>query len=124
MGRKNYSKFFRNEETEEIAVLNDGGSVADETIDAVVDQLKEEGFEPVEAPAVQTVATFVKGVVSGCKKLHLRKGPSKESASLCVLNENTEVTVNFEESTTEDFYKVCTAAGIEGYCMKKFISIK
>ena len=115
MGHKNYSKFFKNTETNEVAELNNGGTPVEEVV---------ANSEPVEEPAVQNVATFVKGVVTGCKKLHLRKEPNKGAASLCILDENAEVTVNFEESTTADFYKVCTAAGIEGYCMKKFISIK
>jgi hypothetical protein len=29
-----------------------------------------------------------------------------------------------EKESTEEFYKVCTAAGIEGFCMKKFIAIQ
>ena len=39
-------------------------------------------------------------------------------ASICMLNAN-----NPDEST-EDFYKICTESGINGYCLKKFIEIQ
>ena len=44
---------------------------------------------------------------------------------LCVIDNGKEVTLDTSsEETFEEFYKVCTEAGIEGYCMKKFITIK
>lgn len=63
------------------------------------------------------------GVVSGCEKLNLRKEANKGSDVISVLNKDTELTVNPAEST-EDFYKVCGPNGVEGFCMKKFITIK
>lgn len=62
------------------------------------------------------------GVVSGCEKLYVRKGPDKSTESLCIIDKDTEVEIEMDESTS-DFYKVCTASGIEGYCMKKFIAL-
>lgn len=62
------------------------------------------------------------GIVSGCKKLNVRAEPDVDAEILCVINENAEVVIDIFESTN-DFYKVCTAAGIEGYCMTKYVTI-
>ena len=62
------------------------------------------------------------GSVVDCKMLNVRKGPSIESEVLCEISWYTELMV-YEEESTDEFYKICTASGIEGYCMKKFISI-
>lgn len=65
----------------------------------------------------------IDGVVSGVNKLNVRKEPSTDAEVVCVIPVNTEVLIDLEEST-EDFYKVCTSAGIEGFCMKAYISVE
>jgi hypothetical protein len=52
----------------------------------------------------------------------VRKLPSPYEEVLCVLNEKTKVEID-EVNSTEDFYKVATVSGVEGYCMKKFITV-
>lgn len=92
-------------ETKEEEVVN---TVIEETIVAP---------EPVvEEPAE------VYGVVTNCAKLNVRKAPSADANIVTEIAVGTEVMVDDTEST-EDFYKVVTEAGIEGYCMKKFITI-
>lgn len=87
----------------------------------------------VEAPVVEEapVATpdpvveetnEIIGVVTDCLKLNVRKEPNKDADILCEIMLAAEVMVDKAKST-EDFYKVVTASGVEGYCMKKFISI-
>lgn len=61
------------------------------------------------------------GSVVDCKMLNVRKEPNIESEVLCKISWYTELMV-YEEESTDEFYKICTASGIEGYCMKKFIS--
>ena len=63
------------------------------------------------------------GFVSNCKKLNVREKPTVEAPVVCEIVCRTELMVDEKEST-EEFYKVCTAAGIEGFCMKKFIAIQ
>lgn len=68
----------------------------------------------------------VNAVVVNCNKLNVRKQPSKDAEVLCIINKDTELTVNTNEST-EDFYKVYTSSNevlYEGYCVKSFINIK
>jgi len=63
------------------------------------------------------------GIVTGCEKLNVRKEPSSTAAIICEIENRTEVMIEEVEST-EDFYKVCTASGIDGFCMRKFIEIQ
>lgn len=143
MGNKNYSNFskhFKNNDdkhfvSEELkeSVLNAGGEVMsvepsepiegqielDEVLtNEEVNNLNEEDVAEVNAEGNLT------GVVSGCEKLNLREKASKDSTVLLILDKDTELTIDTAVSTTEDFYKVCTSSGVEGYCMKKFITIK
>lgn len=62
------------------------------------------------------------GVVSGCQRLNVREGCSKETESVAVITEGTKVTI-LEE--LPDWFKITTANGkINGYCMAKFITVK
>ena len=63
------------------------------------------------------------GIVTNCKKLNVREKPTVEAPVVCEIVCQTELMIDEKEST-EEFYKVCTAAGIEGFCMKKFIAIQ
>lgn len=62
------------------------------------------------------------GVVTDCIKLNVRIEPNLQSDVLCTLDCLTWVKIDESESTDE-FYKVCTSAGIEGFCMKKYIAV-
>lgn len=71
--------------------------------------------------------TYVKGTISNCDDgimfNYLPYGSFKFSSVF--LPKNSEVMVNLSESSdneNDDFYKVCIAAGIEGYLPKKYIS--
>ena len=74
--------------------------------------------QPKSEPPKATV-----GVVTGCAKLNVREAANADADVVCVISEGSDVTINRIKSTV-DFYAVCTAAGIEGYCMKKFITVK
>lgn len=65
----------------------------------------------------------VVGIVEDCIKLNLRKEASLEADVLTEVLSGSTLLINEEESTDE-FYKVCTASGLEGYCMKTFVNIK
>lgn len=81
-------------------------------------------FKPIEAMEVPLeVAEVTKnGVVTDCAKLNVRAEPSADAKVVCVISEGTELLID-EAKSTEDFYKICTAAGVEGYCMSKFITV-
>lgn len=72
-----------------------------------------------------TIETKI-GTVIGCQKLNVRKESRLDSPIVCIIDCQTELTINEKEST-EDFYKVSIDMGTEGfngYCMKKFITVQ
>lgn len=79
--------------------------------------------ETIEEVAEVKKENFCVGVVTECAQLRVRETPdtSKEN-TIGVLMFTDEVQVDLDNSTS-DFYKVTTAAGLEGYCMKKFINV-
>ena len=92
--------------------------------------LFEQYVPPVEEPVVQVAEPVVEapklevtGVVVECAKLNVRAQPNARASVICVIPQGSEVTIDEGEST-EEFYKVCTAAGAEGFCMKEFIELK
>ena len=62
------------------------------------------------------------GKISNCKKLNVRKLPSRDAGIVSELVEGSEVMIDEKESTAL-FYKIYTEHGIEGFCMKQFIKV-
>ena len=79
----------------------------------------------VESEVVEVVEEPkpVFGIVSGCAKLNIRNAPSLNGNVICTVNENTKLMLILEESTAE-WYKVCNSAGLNGFCMKKYVTVK
>lgn len=76
-----------------------------------------EVIEPIEE-----VKTYT-GVVYNCEKLNIRRSASKHSDVVAVVDAGSELLIDSVRST-HDFYKICTASGIEGYCMSEFVFVK
>lgn len=75
----------------------------------------------IEEPKIEEPKPIT-GVVTDCLKLNVRERPNTTAAILGVITAATELII-IEEESTADFYKICTSAGLEGYCMKKFVTI-
>lgn len=115
----NYNKISKkhNKETEELLekideIIPQAAEVED-PVEEIVEEIVEESV-PEPMP--------VEGVVSGCEKLYVRSEASTESEPLGVIKCDTNVRI-YESESTDDFYSVCTETGLEGFCMKKFISV-
>ena len=89
-----------------------------ESVEPVVEPVIE---EPVVEPVIDEPEPII-GVVTDCLKLNVREFATKNADILGVIDAATELVI-IEEESTKDFYKICTSTGLEGYCMKKFISI-
>lgn len=76
----------------------------------------------VEAKAPASEKPFI-GVVTDCLRLNVRKEPDADAEVVAIIDALSQVTVDLENST-ELFCKVRTAAGIEGFCMKKYIQLR
>ena len=96
-------------------------------------------FEPVNVPSgvsrasevkmvVETVDTVplpktVEGVVANCAKLNVRAEPDAYADVVYVLDVMSEIAIDVSKSNNE-WFKVCTASGVEGYCMRKFVDAR
>lgn len=78
----------------------------------------EELLETEDAVEEETVV----GVVIGCEKLNIRKGPAINSDVLCTVPVNAVLVIDMNESTNE-WYSVITESGCNGYCMKKYVKV-
>ena len=93
--------------------------LAEELVDREPEELKEESAveEPKEDP------TLKGGTVINCGSLNVREKPETDAAVLGVINSGTFVSIDKEGSTAE-WFKVTTDAGLEGYCVRKFIALR
>ena len=87
----------------------------DEPQNSIADEVTETAEVTVSVKETNPV-----GVVVGCEKLNVRKEPSINSEVVFQFPCNMEVEI-FVDKSTEDWFYVCNAAGIEGFCMKKYI---
>ena len=58
-----------------------------------------------------------------CLKLNIREKPTKDSRVVTVVTCLDELEIDMGDSN-DDWYAVCTATGIEGFCMKKFVAVR
>ena len=86
-----------------------------EQIEEVVVKPEEKTEGAVEAEPV------VKGKVTDCIKLNVRKGALITSDIREVIEEGAIVEIN-EKRSTDDWYSVCTESGTKGFCMKEYIT--
>lgn len=84
----------------------------------------DEPVEPVvvvEEPKI-VAPKKVMGVVTDCTRLNVREHPDKNARVVDIIDASTELTV-IEKDSTKDFYKIRTSFNLEGYCMKRYITI-
>lgn len=82
-----------------------------------------EAIEEQETELCEDAARNVIGVVTDCLKLNIREKPSKDSRVVTVVTCLDELEIDIGDSN-DDWYAVCTATGIEGFCMKKFVAVR
>ena len=121
-----YSKF----SGEEPMLVNDPELEVEDTVEEKVDEpiegqivIPEVEPELVSDPEPSVEPENRKfGKISNCKKLNVRKLPSRDAGIISELVEGSEVMIDEKESTAL-FYKICTEHGIDGYCMKDYITV-
>lgn len=62
------------------------------------------------------------GKISGYDKLYVRKEANVDSEPVGIVTKNDDLSIDIIHST-DDFYKVYTSNGLEGYCIKKFVKV-
>lgn len=105
MSKKNYDKTETIEQVEQVEI----------PVETPVETKSVEPVEPIKPEPIE-------GTVN-CEKLNVRSDSTIDSDPVGVINRDSKVFI-YENESTDEFYKVCTATGLEGYCMKKFISVQ
>lgn len=93
----------------------------------VTEEVEEEIAEVNESEEVTKEATkeadsTVVGYVSGCLKLNIREEGYLGANVVCVVPEKTALLIEVAESNDE-WYKVYTETGMEGFCMKQYVTL-
>ena len=112
--RRNYNQYANKEETtpvEEIEESIGTTEMVEET------EVVTEETEVIKDKTPDEVPKPVYGVVN-CSKLNIRRGPSIDTASLCIVEGGSKLDI---EQYNEEWLKVLTEDGISGYCMREFI---
>ena len=110
--KNNSLKDVTGEIEKEIAEVNET-----EEIDEV-----EEVEETEEIDEVEEEDTTVVGTVTDCQKLNIRAKADIKAEVVCQVSEKAVLLIDTDESTDE-WYKVYTEAGMEGFCMKKYVTV-
>ena len=121
MSKRNYTQYSKKPE----AVEETPAIVAEPVVEPVVEpevHAVEVKMEPVETPVVEAPKPkTVTGIVANCTKLNVRAKADASAPVVCVIDVASEVTIDVKKSKTE-WFKVRTANGAEGYCMRKFVN--
>lgn len=131
MSKHDYTKHSNKNKYENKSRIERKFESADEMVEAlnnqkskVVDSTPAVISEPeVVAPIISEIETPKNlGKVIDCVKLNVREEPNTKASVIFEINVGSTVFID-ETCSTDDFYKICTEHGVEGYCMKKFIEI-
>ena len=112
--RRNYNQYANKEETTPVEEIEEP---IDTTEIVEKNEVVTEETEVIENKTPDEVPKPVYGVVN-CSKLNIRRGPSIDTASLCIVEGGAKLEI---EQYNEEWLKVLTEDGISGYCMRKFI---
>ena len=116
-----------NETEESTEEVKETAEQVEETLNEVEESTNktEETTEPeVIVPSIENNVenNEVIGKISGFKKLYVRREASKDSEPVGIVTDKDDLSIDVAHST-DDFYKVITSNGLEGYCVKEFVKI-
>lgn len=122
MSNHNYSQYSNNKTNADTDI--DLGLTVEKTVEEEVEVVTTPEIDLVEE-TVETVAVpeTVEGVVVNCAKLNVRAEAKPTAEVVAILDATSEIEINLAKSTDE-FFSICTATGIEGYCMRKFVDAR
>lgn len=114
MSKHNYTQYSKKNENQVAPAIEEEVKAVETVVEPVAPT------EPavVQEPKVENVT--VTGTVINCAKLNVRAEADATAEVVCVLDAASEIEINVDKSNAK-WFKVCTATGIEGYCMRKFI---
>ena len=86
------------------------------------EEVEKEVTEEVTKEATKEADSTVVGYVSGCLKLNIREEGYLGANVVCVVPEKTALLIEVAESN-DKWYKVYTETGMEGFCMKQYVTL-
>lgn len=106
---------------ETVNEVEESTNEAEETTEEVTEEVTE---PDVIVPSIENNVenNEVIGKISGFEKLYVRKEASKDSEPVGIVTDKDDLSIDVARST-DDFYKVITSNGLEGYCVKEFVKI-
>lgn len=106
---------------ETVNEVEESTNETEETIEEVTEEVTE---QEVIVPSIENNVenNEVIGKISGFEKLYVRKEASKDSEPVGIVTDKDDLSIDVAHST-DDFYKVITSNGLEGYCVKEFVKI-
>lgn len=118
----NYNKMYNNAKNQEPETIVE--PVVEEPVaePAADIQMAIEGVAEPEVIA-DPAPDVLSAIVVDCAKLNVREEPSPKANVIAIIDASNEVVVHDSESFG-NYYKICTASGIEGYCIKDYLSLK
>ena len=111
---RNYNQYATKKETTPVEEIEES---IDTTETVEENEVVTEETEVIEDKTPDEVPKPVYGVVN-CSKLNIRRGPSIDTTSLCIVEGGSKLDI---EQYNEEWLKVLTEDGISGYCMREFI---
>lgn len=128
MSKNNYSQYYKKNNGNPGVVATEGkregGYTPKVKMESVPMPVVEEVTKSAPMPVVDVIIEPkpTTGIVTGCSKLNVRSDSDTTADILCILDANSEVMIDLGKSNRE-WFKVTTASGVDGYCMRKFIKI-
>lgn len=114
-----------NETVEQVEETVNGVEESTNETEETTEEVTEEVTEPeVIVPSIENNVenNEVIGKISGFEKLYVRKEASKDSEPVGIVTDKDDLSIDIAHST-DNFYKVITSNGLEGYCVKEFVKI-
>lgn len=118
MSKHNYTQYSKKNENQVAPVLEEEVKAVDTVVEPVVETEPE--IVETKVVEIKPEAVTVTGTVVNCAKLNVRAEANATAEVVCVLNAASEIEINVNKSNAE-WFSVCTATGVEGFCMRKFI---
>ena len=115
----------KEESTNEVnETVNEVEELTKETEETTEEVTEEVTDQEVIVPSIDNNVenNEVIGKISGFEKLYVRKEASKDSEPVGIVTDKDDLSIDVAHST-DDFYKVITSNGLEGYCVKEFVKI-
>jgi ATP-dependent 26S proteasome regulatory subunit len=112
------------EVTETVEQVEESTNEVEESTDEVQETIEEVTEPEVIVPNIEDGVenNEVIGKISGFEKLYVRKEANIDSEPIGVVTDKDDLSIDISHSTN-DFYKVITSNGLEGYCVKEFVKI-